>query len=163
MWEGTVSNLRLRVAAAVFLLLVFAAPGIPAIKNAAIVTAAGNKLNDITLADLAKLCKGTQKTWPDGREFTLVIKDPDNPETRIAIQKLFGTTPGEFKTLIAKLNETRQVVKIVDTDDSVMQAVSSTPGAIGLVDVYSINSSVKVLRVDGKLPFDVGYAFKGNT
>jgi len=40
--------------------------------------------------------------------------------------------------------------------------VASIPGAIGLVDVYSINSSVKVLRVDGKLPFDVGYALKGN-
>jgi hypothetical protein len=32
---------------------------------------------------------------------------------------------------------------------------------VGIVDVYSINSSVKVLRVDGKLPFDSGYALKG--
>jgi len=40
--------------------------------------------------------------------------------------------------------------------------VDVTPGAIGLVDVYAINSSVKVLRVDGKLPFDAGYVFKGN-
>jgi hypothetical protein len=40
--------------------------------------------------------------------------------------------------------------------------VDNTPGAVGIVDVYSINSSVKVLRIDGKLPFDVGYALKGN-
>jgi hypothetical protein len=33
---------------------------------------------------------------------------------------------------------------------------------VGIVDVYSINSSVKVLRVDGKLPFDAGYPLKGN-
>jgi hypothetical protein len=109
-----------------------------------------------------KLCKGAQKAWPDGREFVLVIKSPDDPEMRLAIQKLFGSSPGDFKTFLAKLNETRQVVKIVDTDDSVMQTVASIPGAIGLVDVYSINSSVKVLRVDGKLPFDVGYVLKGN-
>jgi ABC-type phosphate transport system substrate-binding protein len=114
------------------------------------------------MADLVKLCKGAQKAWPDGREFVLVIKSPDDPEMRIAIQKLFGSSAGDFKTFLAKLNETRQVVKIVDTDDSVMQTVASTPGAIGLVDVYSINSSVKVLRVDGKLPFDVGYVLKGN-
>ena len=38
----------------------------------------------------------------------------------------------------------------------------ATPGAVGIVDVYAINSSVKVIRIDGKLPFDVGYALKGN-
>jgi hypothetical protein len=38
--------------------------------------------------------------------------------------------------------------------------VTATPGAVGLVDVYTINSAVKVLHIDGKLPFDVGYAFK---
>jgi hypothetical protein len=58
---------------------------------------------------------------------------------------------------IAKLNETVSW-KLVGTDDNC--ALWTTPGAVGIVDVYSINSSVKVLRVDGKLPFDVGYAFK---
>ena len=39
--------------------------------------------------------------------------------------------------------------------------VEATLGAVGIVDVYLINSSVKVLRVDGKLPFDLGYVLKG--
>jgi len=34
--------------------------------------------------------------------------------------------------------------------------------AIGILDVNAINSSVKVLRVDGKLPFDAGYPLRGN-
>jgi len=68
----------------------------------------------------------------------------------------------EAKAAIAKLNETRQAVRIVDSDDELLRTVDSTPGAIGIVDVYAINSSVKVLRIDGKLPFDVGYALKGN-
>jgi len=40
--------------------------------------------------------------------------------------------------------------------------VDATPGAVGLVDVYAINSAVKVLRIDGKLPFDAGYVLKSN-
>jgi hypothetical protein len=52
-------------------------------------------------------------------------------------------------------------VKIVDSEADLLRTVEATPGAVGIVDVYSINSSVKVLRVDGKLPFDVGYALKG--
>jgi hypothetical protein len=162
MYRLNVWNLRLRMLVTGCLLLALAVPGTPAIKNTAVVTAAANKLSDVPLADLVKLCKGTQKAWPDGRNFTLVIKDPDAPETRAAVAKIFGAPSGDLRTFIAKLNETRQVVKIVDTDDNVMLAVSSIPGAIGLVDVYSINSSVKVLRLDGKLPFDVGYALKGN-
>ena len=153
---------RLRSMGVACLLLALAMPAVPAIKNTAVVTAAGNKLSDVPLADLVKLCKGTQKAWPDGRSFTLVIKDPDAPETRLALEKLFGAPTADFKALIGKLNEARVVVKVVDTDDNVMAAVALTPGAIGLVDVYSINSSVKVLRLDGKLPFDVGYALKGN-
>jgi len=80
----------------------------------------------------------------------------------VAAQKLFGVASSDLKSSIAKVNEARQVVKIVSNDEELLRTVEATPGAVGLVDVYSINSAVKVLRVDGKLPFDVGYALKGN-
>jgi ribosomal protein L23 len=153
---------RLRTAAALCFTGMLATPAVASIKNWAVVVSAGSKLQDIPLADLAKLCKGTQKTWPDGKNFTLVMKDPESPEMKVAIQKLFGLTPNEVKAMIAKLNELRQVVKIVDSEVDLLRTVEATPGAVGIVNVYSINSSVKVLRVDGKLPFDLGYALKGN-
>jgi hypothetical protein len=81
---------------------------------------------------------------------------------RVAVQKLFGDAGGDFKAAIAKLNESRVAVKIAGSDEELLHTVESTPGAVGILDVYSINSSVKVLRVDGKLPFDIGYALKGN-
>ena len=152
----------LRIAA---LLSITSMPGgstVAAIKNLAVVISAGSKLSDVPLADLIKLCKGIQKAWPDGKSFTLVIKNPESPEMRVAVQKLFGDPSGDPKTAIAKLNESRVAVKIVSSDEELLRAVESTPGAVGILDVYSINSSVKVLRVDGKLPFDVGYALKGN-
>lgn len=133
-----------------------------AIKNMAVVVSASSKLQDVPLGELSKLCKGGQKSWPDGRSFTLIIKDPELPEMRIVAQKLFGMAPVEMKTAIAKLNETRQTVKVVESDEDLLHTVDVTPGSIGVLDVYAINSSVKVLRVDGKLPFDVGYALKGN-
>jgi hypothetical protein len=126
------------------------------------VTSASSKLQDVSLAELAKLCKGTQKVWADGRSFTLVMKDPESPDLHVAVQKLFGMPASEVKTAIMKLNETRAVVRIVESDTDLLRTVESTPGAVGILDVYAINSAVKVLRVDGKLPFDVGYALKGN-
>jgi hypothetical protein len=160
--QGRISGKLLRVCASLCVVAVAAMSTLGAVKNMAIVTSASNKLADVPLADLVKYCKGTTKAWPDGRNFVLVIKSPDVPEMHGVLTKLFGVAGGDAKAAIAKLNESRIVVKVVDGDEELLRAVEGTPGAIGVVDVYSINSAVKVLRVDGKLPFDVGYALKGN-
>jgi hypothetical protein len=131
-----------------------------AIKNMALVVAADSKLPDLSFAELTRLCKGTQKTWPDGRPFTLVIKDPTIPEMHVPILRILGASPAESKAAVAKINEVRVLIKIVATDEDVFRSVTSIPGAMGIVDVYSINSAVKVLHVDGKLPFDAGYPLK---
>lgn len=144
------------------LTLAYVAPLSCAVMKWALVASANSKLQDISLVDLVKLCKGTQKAWPDGRNFTIVIHDPESPEMRSAVEKLFGVDALEVKPLVAKLNESRVMIKVVQTDEDLMRIVEATPGAVGLVDVYAINSSVKVLRIDGKLPFDTGYALKGN-
>jgi len=157
---SSLKSLRLACAAILFALCCH--PAVPAIKNMAVVISAGSKLADVPLAELVKYCKGSAKAWPDGKSFVIVLKSPDLPEMRVALQKLFGGGASEARIAIAKLNETRQGAIIVESDDDLLHAVDTTPGAVGIVDVYSINSSVKVLRVDGKLPFDVGYALKGN-
>src|SRR6266481_4429564 len=107
----------LRIAAMLCAGALLAGSAAPAIKNMAVVAPAGSKLQDVPLAELAKLCKGAQKTWADGRNFTLVMRDPESPELRVAVQKLFGIPPSEVKNAIAKLNETRAVVRIVESDD----------------------------------------------
>jgi hypothetical protein len=160
--NGKTRGQRFGFAAASILTLLLSLPAFPAIKNIAVVMSAGSRLQDVQLSELMKLCKGTQKTWVDGKSFTLVMTDPGAPEMHPAIQKLFGMAPSDLKAALAKLNETRTLIRIVDNDADLLRTVEETPGAVGIVDVYSINSSVKVLRVDGKLPFDVGYALKGN-
>jgi hypothetical protein len=140
--------------------VIAAASALPAVKTMALVVAADSKLPDLTMAELVKLTKGTLKAWPDGRNFTLVLRDPGTPELHVAVQKLFGVAPADAPTAIAKINQSRPLIRIVATEEDVFRTVTTTPGAVGLVDVYSINSAVKVLHIDGKLPFDVGYALK---
>ena len=151
----------LRIATLLYIAATVGGIGAAAIKNMTVIVSAGSKLSDVPLTELAKLSRGTQKNWSDGKAFSLIIKNPEAPEMRVAMQKLFGDG-GDFKAAIAKVNESRIIVKIVGSDEELLRIVEATPGAVGIVDVYSINSSVKVLRVDGKLPFDAGYALKGN-
>ena|SRR5579871_5260259 len=162
--KKTAWSQRIRVSGVFLALTMLLAPRpvSPAIKNIAVVMSAGTKIEDVQLSELTKLCKGVQKTWIEGKSFTLVMTDPSSPEMHAAVQKLFNMTPVDLKTALPKLNESRVVVKIVDSDSDLLRTVGATPGAVGIVDVYAINSSVKVIRIDGKLPFDVGYALKGN-
>src|ERR1700746_1518873 len=116
--------------AVLWCVLLVCAGAFAGVKSMAVVVAAGSKLADVSLADLAKLSKGVQKTWPDGKNFTLVMKDPESPEMKVAIQKLFGLAPSEMKAMIAKLNELRPVVKIVDSEADLLRTVGATPGAV---------------------------------
>src|SRR5271166_3421767 len=128
---------KLRAFGLAGLLVLSVLPLLAAPKNWALVTASGNKLQEVSMVELTKLCKGTQKTWPDGRSFTLVIHDPESPEMRGPIQKLFGVAPPEVKPLLAKLNESRHVIRIVESDEDLLRIVGATPGAVGLVNVYT--------------------------
>ena len=51
---------------------------------------------------------------------------------------------------------------VVASDEALVEKVESTPGTVGLVDVYSITGGVNVLRASGKLPLEPGYPLHGN-
>ena len=80
------------------MLLLFAVfPLFAAMRNWALIVSAGSKLQDISLADLSKYCKGAQKTWPDGRAFALVVRNPDGPEMQGVMNKILGASSAEPK------------------------------------------------------------------
>jgi hypothetical protein len=151
----------LRCAAAMLLLAFVCTPAVPAIKNMAVVVSAGSKLADVPLADLVKYCKGTAQIVARREKFCDRAEKSRCAGYAYRVAETVWRWGFGREAAIAKLNETRQTVKIADSDDDLLRTVDATSGAVGVVDVYSINSSVKVLRIDGKLPFDVGYAFEG--
>ena len=131
-------------------------------RDVAVVVNKSNGTKNVTLAELTKLVKGTTKKWADAREVTLVIKDPAASDMKTVVQKVFGMTPDEVKTLIATLNGARKdSVLIVPSDDVLVKTVQTTPGAVGFVDVYSINSGISVVKIDNKSPLEPGYALHG--
>ena len=53
-------------------------------------------------------------------------------------------------------------ILVVNSDEELVNRVASITGAVGVVDVYSINSSVVVMKIAGKLPMEPGYLLHGN-
>jgi hypothetical protein len=136
-----------------------------AARDLAVVSNKANTVSAITLPDLAKVCKGQTNRWPDGKAVTFIMRNPSTPEMKLFIEKVFELSDSDAKDAIAAANRGRPghpAIMIVDSDEDLVNKVASIPGAVGVVDVYAINSSVAVVKLGGKLPLEPGYLLHGN-
>jgi len=133
---------------------------IAAASDVAVVASKDSRFRMVKASDLVKMIKTTHKR-PDGYDLTVFLTDPSSPEMQIVAQKLLSLTPDEFKRLIDAANKSRVTFRVVSGDEEALNALQSNPAAIGLVNVYSINSNVEVLKIDDKLPLEPGYILHG--
>jgi len=133
-------------------------------RDIALVSNKSNAVGAITLTDLVKVCKAQTSRWPDGKPVTFVMRSPSVPAMRVVLEKVYGMSESEVNGLIASSNHGRfnhPAIVVATSDEELVNKVASVPGAIGVVDVYSINSSVEVVKVAGKLPLEPGYLLHG--
>lgn len=119
----------------------------------AVVVNKDNTVQNVTSAQLAKIFKGEVKKWPDGKNVVLVLHE-SSPGEMATLEHLSKMTGPEIR----KMKTSRvDSIRTVESDADVINAVSSTPGAVGFVEEHSINDRVTVIHVDGKLPMEAGY------
>jgi hypothetical protein len=134
-------------------------------RDLAVVSNKANALSAIAVADLVKICKGQTNRWPDGKSVTFIMRAPSTPEMKVVLDKLYEAHETQVKEMVTTANHGRAghpAIMIVDSDEELVNKVASIPGALGVVDVYSINSSVSVVKLAGKLPLEPGYLLHGN-
>jgi len=133
-------------------------------RDLALVSNKSNAISGMTLADLVKVCKAQTNRWPDGKPVTFVMRSPSVPAMKVVLEKVYGMSESEVDGLIVTSNHARlnhPAIVVATTDEELVNKVASVPGAIGVVDVYSINSSVAVVKIAGKLPLEPGYLLHG--
>jgi ABC-type phosphate transport system substrate-binding protein len=161
---GRGRKLAYRKIASIFLSVVFSA-ALAAARDLALVANKTNAVSAVSQPDLVKLSRAQTTHWPDGKPVTLVMRAPSSPEMKVFLEKVYGMNESDVSELIATANHGRvnhPAIVVAKSDDELVNRVASIPGAIGVVDVYSINSSVVVVKVAGKLPLEPGYLLHGN-
>lgn len=134
-------------------------------KDLAVISNKSNTVQVMTLADLVRVCKGQNNRWPDGKAVVFITRNPSLPEMKLLLDKVYAMPKDDVMELIASANHGRTshpAIMVVDTDEDLVKKVESTPGALGLVDVYSISGGVTVVKIGGKLPLEPGYPLHGN-
>jgi ABC-type phosphate transport system substrate-binding protein len=119
----------------------------------AVVVNKDNNVGEVSSAHLAKILRFEIKKWRDDKDVILVLHKNSSGEMS-TLERLNKMSSSELKAFLAAHQGS---ITTVDSDEDVLKVVETMPGAVGLVDVRSINDQVNVVRVDGKLPMEDGY------
>jgi hypothetical protein len=126
-----------------------------------------NPARDLRLRDLMSLFEGVNREWPNNSGVVLVERDAGSAPFRYVIGRLLNTTPGEYKRSLQNIEYRGAApvsIKILNSDETACQFVFNVPSAIAIIETGSLAlpacGPVRVLRIDGKLPGDIGYSLK---
>jgi ABC-type phosphate transport system substrate-binding protein len=138
-------------------------PGGAAEQALAIIVNQSNPVENFSLDELRKIFLGERSHWPNGRRITLVMLDTTQPERKVVLRDIYGMSEKDFNNHFIQGVFTGAVFvspKTLANPADVRKFVFNVPGAIGYVRASDVDSSVKVLRVDGRLPEDKDYRFR---
>jgi ABC-type phosphate transport system substrate-binding protein len=128
-------------------------------KQLALVSDTANSTANVSAVDLVKIFTAHNRVWPDGKTIKIVMRDPSSADMQLVLRKLLNMTSEQAHTFV---QTHREAIVIANSDDAVLRFVSTTPGALGVVDLYSLTKNVHVMKIDGKLPVEQGYLLRGN-
>lgn len=121
--------------------------------HTAVVVNKENAVENVTSAHLAKMIRGEIKKWPNGKNILLVLHKESTGETE-TLERLNRMSTAEWKAFLVAH---RDSIVFVETDADVLKTVQAEPGAVGFIEVHSVDNTVNVVHVDGKLPMEFGY------
>jgi ABC-type phosphate transport system substrate-binding protein len=144
----------MRIRSTIHVLAFLAASFAPCLAHhMAVIVNKDNATENMSSAHLARILRAEIKKWPNGRNVVLILHKASVGETE-TLQRLNKMSAVELNAFLAAHKDS---IMFVDTDADVLKMVQSEPGAVGLIDVRSIDGSVTVVKVDGKLPMESGY------
>ncbi len=128
----------------------------------AIVVSPGNPVTNVSFGDLQKMFAGAKRSWPDGQPIKLVTRGPGCIE-RLVLLRLMAMSEGEYKRYWAAQvfrGEADAAPLTVPSVGMQKEAVVVFPGALSLVSAKDVKPGMKVIKVNGLLPGEVGYPLR---
>jgi ABC-type phosphate transport system substrate-binding protein len=129
----------------------------------AVVVHPDTPVNNLTLAEVRKVFLGERQYWSANSPVVLLIRAPVARERNVVLKVMYQMSESQFKQYwIAKIfrAESASAPKVVYSNDMANELVTAIPGAIAFIDTREVRPGAKVIRVDGRLPGEVGYPLR---
>jgi ABC-type phosphate transport system substrate-binding protein len=120
-----------------------------------------NPVDSVSSGELRRIFLLQTQSWPHGRRITVVHRDPGQPERTLALRLICGMTESDYQRYL--LQETFRgntgpaARRHIRSADGMKAFVFNAPGAIGYVLLEELDDTIKVLRIDDRLPTDPEY------
>jgi ABC-type phosphate transport system substrate-binding protein len=132
-------------------------------ESIAIVVNQENNIENLSLKELRTVFLGERSHWPNGRRITLVMMEPGQLERKAILRDIYRMNETDFSRHFLQGLFTGEVFvspKTLASPVGVRKFIFNVPGAIGYVRVGDVDSTVKVVRIDGRLPDDKDYELR---
>lgn len=125
-----------------------------------------NKVNateSLSTAQLRKLVLGDVRGWPDRKPVTMVARDFSSKTFECVLSMVVRQSVAEYRRYVMSAEfrgEEPMAIQTADSAASAARIVAGSPGAIAIVEASAlpaISAGVKIVRVNGKAPGEVGY------
>jgi ABC-type phosphate transport system substrate-binding protein len=118
---------------------------------------------NLSFSDLRRLMLGDRQYWTSNLRVTLLVRAPGARERDVVLKSIYQMSEAQFKQYwIAKVFRAEAAAgpRIVYSNEMAAELALSIPGAVAFVESAQVPKGLKVLKIDGKLPGEKGYALR---
>lgn len=132
-------------------------------EDIAIIVNKKNVTADVSFKEMVRISKAEKQFWADGKKIYLILPESGSREKDVALEKIYNMSETELKKFwLAKMfrGEISSFPKTLASNEAVKRFVAQVPNAIGFIAQDVADDTIKMLKIDGKLPEEKGYALK---
>ena len=126
----------------------------------AIVVHKDTDVDNLSLYQLRRIFLADQQFWQNRKRIVLLVRAPQSDERDFVLNRIYQMSEAQFRQYwIGKMfrSEVPRGPKIVFSTDMTLELVIAIPGSISFMRADDVSDDVTLVRIDGKLPSEVGY------
>jgi ABC-type phosphate transport system substrate-binding protein len=129
----------------------------------AIVVNRSNPVESLSFQELRKIFLEDQDHWSNGRRITVLMLDHGKVERQVVLNQIYKMDEQDFsKYFVHRMftGEVQAAPKVLASSTEMLTFVFNVPGAIGYLKASDVNDTVKIVRIDSRLPSEKDYAIR---
>jgi hypothetical protein len=129
----------------------------------AVVVNSVNPANDLSLGDLRRILAGERRFWGGNVQVRLALREPgtrERDQVLATILKMDNKAFAEHWRAKVFRGEASEEPLTVSSTAMAFQYLKGTPGGLSFMAARNIPAELKVMKIDGKLPGEPGYALR---
>lgn len=126
----------------------------------AIVVRTDLPVENVSFAELRRLLLGDRQYWSSNLKVTLLVRAPGAHEREVVLKTVYQMSEAQFRQYwIAKVfrAEASSGPRIVYSNEMATELAAQIPGAVAFMEASQVPKSLKMLKIDGRLPGQSGY------